>query len=125
SRGQALDLITLSAALRDRGYYEQIGGQPTLTALVEDTFAIANVIYYAKIVREKALLRRMIDVAGEITRDAFEGVSDVEAFLDESEKKVFSVSDIELNKSFSAMQDILVSNIRSIEDASAKEGEVP
>jgi replicative DNA helicase len=120
ARGQALDLITLSAALRDRSLYEQIGGQPTLTALVEDTFAIGNVVYYAKIVREKALVRRMIDVASEITRDAFDGVEDVEAFLDESEKKVFSVSDIQMNQSFASMQDILVANMHAIEEAASK-----
>ncbi len=120
ARGQALDLITLSSALRDRGWYEGIGGQPALTALVEDTFSIGNVIYYAKIVREKALVRRMIDVAGEITRDAFDGVDNVDEFLDESEKKVFSVSDIQFNKSFSSMQDILVANMHSIEEAASK-----
>jgi len=120
SRGQALDLITLSSALRDRGWYEDIGGQPTLTALVEDTFSIGNVVYYSKIVREKALLRRMIDIAGEITRDAFDGVENVEEFLDDSEKKVFSVSDIQFNKSFSSMQDILVSNMHAIEEAASK-----
>jgi replicative DNA helicase len=124
SRGQALDLITLSSALRDRAWYDDIGGQPTLTALVEDTFSIGNVVYYAKIVREKALLRRMIGIAGEITQDAFDGVDDVEAFLDDSEKKVFSVSDIQFNKSFSSMQDILVSNMHAIEEAASKGGSV-
>lgn len=120
SRSQALDLITLSAALRDRGWYEQIGGQGTLTGLVEDTFAIGNVIYYAKIVREKALLRRMIDIAGEITRDAFEGVDDVEAFLDDAEKRVFSVSDVQASKGFAPMRDILVSNMHAIEEAASR-----
>lgn len=120
SRGQALDLITLSSALRDRGCYDDIGGQPTLTALVEDTFSIGNVVYYAKIVREKALLRRMIDIAGEITRDAFDGVDNVEEFLDDAEKRVFSVSDIQFSKSFSSMQDILVSNMHSIEEAASR-----
>ncbi len=124
SRGQALDLITLSSALRDRGWYEEIGGQPALTALVEDTFSIGNVVYYSKIVREKALVRRMIDVAGEITRDAFDGVENVDEFLDDSEKKVFSVSDIQFNKSFSSMQDILVANMHSIEEAATKGGTV-
>jgi replicative DNA helicase len=124
SRGQALDLITLSSALRDRGWYEDIGGQPALTALVEDTFSIGNVVYYSKIVREKALVRRMIDVAGEITHAAFDGVENVDEFLDDSEKKVFSVSDIQFNKSFSSMQDILVANMHSIEEAASKGGSV-
>jgi len=119
-RGQALDLITLSAALRDRGWYDAIGGQSLLTSLVEDTFAISNVSYYALIIRDKALLRRMIDATGEIARDAFEGVEDVEGFLDEAEKKVFSVSDVKLNKTFMSMQQILVDNMHSIEEAATK-----
>lgn len=121
-RGQALDLITLSAALRDRGWYEAVGGQALLTSLVEDTFAISNVSYYARIIRDKALLRRMISAAGEISKDAFEGVEDVEAFLDEAEKKVFSVSDVKLTKSFMSMQEILVQNMHSIEEAASKGG---
>lgn len=122
ARAQALDLITLSAALRDRGWYEVIGGQALLTSLVEDTFAISNVSYYARIIRDKALLRRMIGAAGEIARDAFEGVEDVDAFLDEAEKKVFSVSDVKLTKSFASMQEILVNNMHIIEEAASKSG---
>jgi replicative DNA helicase len=120
SRGQPLDLVTLTSALRDKGWYDSIGGGSFVTNLVEDTFAISNVAYYAKIIREKALLRRMIDVASEILDSAFDNVESTDEFLDEAEKKVFSVSDVKMKKAFSSMQEILVENMHSIEEASGK-----
>jgi replicative DNA helicase len=119
-RGEPVDLVTLTASLRDRGSFEAVGGTATLTSLFEDTFAVGNVSYYARIVRDKALLRRMIETAGEIAGAAFEGVEDVEAYLDEAERKVFSVSDVKLTKSFTSMQEILVENMHSIEELAQK-----
>ncbi len=119
-RGEPTDLVTLTASLRDRGWYESVGGTATLTSLFEDTFAVGNVAYYAEIVRNKALLRRMIETAAEISTEAFEGVENVEAFLDDAEKKVFSISDVKLTRTFSNMQEILVENMHAIEELSQK-----
>lgn len=115
-RGEPLDLVTLTSSLRDRGWYESVGGTATLTSLFEDTFSIGSVSHYAKLIRDKALLRRMIDTSAEIASDAFAGVEDVEVFLDDAERKVFSVSDVRLTRSFSSMQEILVDNMHSIEE---------
>jgi replicative DNA helicase len=123
-RGEPLDLITITAALKDRNLYESIGGSGTLTALLEDSFAISNVNYYARIVRDKALLRRMIEAAAEIAEEAFDGVEDVEGYLDSAEQKVFSVSDTKTNKSFSSMKDILVANMDAIERLSQQNRQV-
>ncbi len=114
-KGEPADLVTLTASLKDRGWYEAVGGLDALTSLFEDSFAIANVGHYGKIVREKALLRRMIETAGEIAGLAFEGVENVEEYLDEAERKVFAVSDVKLSKSFASMREVLVSNMDSIE----------
>ncbi|OFZ18773.1 MAG: replicative DNA helicase [Bdellovibrionales bacterium GWB1_55_8] len=123
-RGEPIDLVTITSALRDRGSFDQIGGTATLTGLFEDSFATSNVGYYAKIVREKALLRRVIETASEIAADAFEGVSDTEAFLDEAERKIFSVADTKLTKSFASIQRILVENMHTIEELSQQKSEV-
>jgi len=123
-KGEPLDLVTLTSALRDRGMYEAIGGASTLTSLFEDTFAIGNVGYYAKIVREKAIVRRMIEATAEISGEAFDGVEDTEAFLDEAERKIFAVSDSKSTKSFSSMQEILVQNMHTIEELSQKKEDV-
>ncbi|MBL7715680.1 MAG: replicative DNA helicase [Bdellovibrionales bacterium] len=119
-RGDPVDLITLTSSLKDRGWYDQVGGTGTLTQLFEDQFAPGNINYYAKIVRDKALLRRMIDASAQIAGTAFEGVEDIEAYLDEAEQKVFSVSDAKLTKSFSSMQEILVQNMHTIEENAQK-----
>lgn len=123
-RGEPVDLVTLTSSLRDRGAYEQVGGSATLTSLFEDTFAVSNVTYYAKIVREKALLRRVIDTTSEIQADAFEGTDDTEAFLDEAERKIFSISDTKLTKSFASMNQILIENMHSIEEMSQTKSDV-
>jgi replicative DNA helicase len=115
-RGEPVDLVTLTSTLKDRGTFENVGGTTTLTSLFEDHFAIGNVSAYGRQIRDKALLRRMIETTGEIAGLAFDGVEDVEAFLDEAERKVFSVSDIKLTKSFTALQDVIVENVHSIED---------
>ena len=124
NRGEPVDLVTLTSALRDRSWYDSVGGTAALTGLFEDAFAVSNVSHYARIIRDKAILRRMIDVTGEIAGDAFDGVEDVEVFLDDAERKVFSVSDVKLTKSFASMSSILVENMHSIEELSAKKENV-
>ena len=123
-KGEPLDLITLTAALKDRQWYEAVGGVTVLSSLFEDSFAVGNVSYYAKIVREKAIVRRVILTANEIVSEAFDGTPDVEAFLDEAERKIFSVSDVRSNKTFSSMQEILVENMHVIEELSQKKSAV-
>ncbi len=123
-RGEPIDMVTVQTLLKDRGSLEQVGGAATLTGLFEDSFAVGNVSYYARIVRDKAILRRMIQATGQIASEAFEGVEDVEGFLDEAERQVFQVSDSKFSKSFSSMQEILVNNMHSIEELAAKRADV-
>jgi replicative DNA helicase len=123
-RGEPVDLVTMTTVLRDRGWFESIGGTATLTSLFDDTFAVGNVMYYARIVRDKAVVRRMIQTTAEIAAEAYDGVEDTEAFLDEAERRVFSISDSKLTKSFSSMQEILVENMHSIEELAQKRADV-
>jgi replicative DNA helicase len=123
-KGEPVDLVTMTASLRDRGWFEQVGGATTLTSLFDDTFAVGNVMHYARIVRDKAILRRMILAAAEIAAEAYDGVEDTESFLDEAERRVFTVADAKLNKSFSSMQEILVENMHSIEELAQKRADV-
>jgi len=119
-KGEPIDLITLTASLRDRGNFDQVGGTQALNSLFEDQYQIGNVKHYATIIRDKALLRRMIDISAEIQASAFDGVENVEEFLDETEQKVFGVSDQKMMKSFSSMQEILVQNMHTIEENSQR-----
>lgn len=123
-RGEPVDLITLTAALRDRGAFEAVGGTAALTSLFEDSFATGNVSYYARIVRDKAILRRVIDTTSEIQGEAFEGVEDMESFLDKAEASVFSVRDAKQSRSFAGMKQILNDNLHLIEEMGQRKSDV-
>lgn len=123
-KGEPVDLVTLTTLLRDRDWYDRVGGHTVLTSLFEDTFAIGNVGYYARIVKDKALLRRMIQATAEISSEAFEGVESTEIFLDDAERKIFSVSDQKIARSFSTMQEVMVQNVGTIEELSKKKTDI-
>ncbi len=123
-RGEAADLITVTAALKDRGWFDSIGGTQTLTQLFEDTFAVGNVQYYAKIVREKGILRRVIQTSGEIAAGAFSEVDDLEQFLNEAESKIFAVSENKSSKQFESLQEIMVRNVADLEKLATQNSDV-
>jgi replicative DNA helicase len=124
SRGEPADLVTLTSSLRDKGWYEQVGGSAALTSLFEDTFAIGNATHYARIVREKALLRRVIETSAEISAEAYDGVEDTEVFMDDVERRILGVADTHNTKNLASMQEILVANMHSIEEMSARKSDV-
>ena len=124
ARAEPVDLVTLTSALRDRGWYDSVGGGGALTSLFEDTFALSNVAHYARIVREKAIQRRVIEVTTEISSRAFDGVEDTDAFLDDAERLMLGVADEQGSKTFSSMQEILVQNMHTIEEMAQRKTDV-
>jgi len=122
-KGDPIDLVTLTSALRDRGTYDQIGGANTLTSLFED-FSPGNAVHYARIVRDKALLRRMIETCSELQATAFEGVEEIESFMDVAEQKIFEVSETRQVKSFSSMRDVLIKSMAAIEAMAQKKSDI-
>jgi replicative DNA helicase len=115
-RGEPVDTLTVTNALKDRQWFEVVGGSGALFALVEETFAVSNVAHYAQIIRSKAQLRRMIETCSDIVEESFGPVEDMEAFMDDAEKRVFSVSDTRSNKTFSSMTELLVGAMTRIEE---------
>lgn len=123
-RREPIDLITLTGALKDRGWYEVVGGTPTLTGLFDEAFAVGNSAHYARIVREKAVQRRMIEACSEIISDAFNGVEDTEAYIDEAERRVFQVADTHASQSFTELRSILIDNMTRIEELALQKADV-
>ena len=91
-RNIVVDPLTLSDELGRRGDLEASGGKEYLGFLVDAVPTAANVEYHARIVREKAILRRLIQVATEIVQSAFEARESAEDLLDEAESKIFQVA---------------------------------
>ncbi len=91
-RREPVDLVTLLDALRSRNELEEVGGAAYLAELTERVPTAANVAYYARIVKDKAVLRGLIQTTTEIATRCYEKQSDVANFLDEAEHRIFEIS---------------------------------
>ncbi len=88
------DVVTVFEALGTSGKAEEVGGLAYLNALAQNTPSAANIRRYAEIVRDRAVLRRLVSVADEISADAFNPQGkEVRQLLDEAESKVFSIAE--------------------------------
>jgi len=115
-RGEGLDVITIDAELKRTGESESVGGLEYLASLLDAVPTAANIEYHAKIVREKALLRRLIDAASTIIRDVYEpGKRAVETILDEAEQRVFKVAESHQREGFVWIKEILWPTFEHIE----------
>ncbi|MEP6692186.1 MAG: DnaB-like helicase N-terminal domain-containing protein, partial [Gemmatimonadaceae bacterium] len=91
-RGEVVDPLTLSEELSRRGELDAAGGKEYIGYLVDAVPTAANIEYHAKIVKEKALMRRLIETSTSIVREAFEGRMTASELLDDAESKIFQVS---------------------------------
>ncbi len=114
-RGDVVDPLTLADELGRRGELEASGGRDYLGFLVDAVPTAANVEYHAKIVREKAILRRLIEVSTQIVSEAFEGRSTAADLLDEAESKIFQVSQAQGTGGFTRIKELLWPAMERIE----------
>ena len=120
NNGEPIDIITLSEELKSRGILTDIGGRAYLTTLVNIVPTAANVQYYAHIIREKAVLRRLINVATDIVSQSYEPPENVEEFLDKAEQSIFDVARNTSSQSFVHLKEILSETFDRIETLSEK-----
>ncbi len=114
-RNEPSDLITLSEVLKKREDFESVGGVEHLNSLVNSVPTAANITYYAKIVKEKSILRKLINRATEIISQGYEGSEDVDEFLDRAERSIFEISEARIRPSFYPIKDIIKSSFKTIE----------
>ncbi|HXG52092.1 MAG TPA: replicative DNA helicase [candidate division Zixibacteria bacterium] len=114
-RSEPVDLITLSEALKSRGELEAVGGTAYLASLADFVPTAANIAYYARIVREKSILRHLINAATDIATRGFEEQGNVEEFLDNAEKVIFDISERKIKASFVAVGDMIKDTLKAVE----------
>ena len=114
-KGEPIDLITLADTLKARAELQEIGGATYLAELADKVPSAANVVHYARIVREKAVLRSLINVCSEIVTRCYNGEEDIERFLDEAERLIFDVSEKRIRPSFFKMGDMIMDTIKLVE----------
>jgi replicative DNA helicase len=114
-RDEPADLITLTNELRKIGQLDSVGGASYVTSLIDSVPTAANIEYYAKIVKEKAVLRKLIQTATEIVTDSYQEREDVEGLLDEAERAIFEISENRVRPSFYPIREIVKSSFKTLE----------
>lgn len=114
-KNEPSDLITLSNLLRDKKQIDGIGGVSYLASLVDNVPSAANIGYYSKIVKEKAILRRLIGVSTEILNKSYASASDVHDVLDDAENAIFQISENKIKPSFFPLKDLIKDSFKAIE----------
>jgi len=115
NRNEPVDVITLSECLTGRGELEAVGGSAYLASLNDFVPTAANISYYARIVREKSILRHLINAATEVATKGYEGRDNVEELLDSAEKVIFDITEQRIKSSFVKIGDMMKDSIKMVE----------
>lgn len=114
-RSTPIDVITLANLFKDSDALTSVGGISYIAEIVETTPTAANISYYARIVKEKSLLRQVISAATEVASLGYESVDSVDDFIDTAEQKIFKVSQERGKKSLYALKDLIKGAFETVE----------
>ena len=112
---EPIDLITLTTRLQAKQQLGEVGGIQYLTELASAVPTAANVQYYAKIVEEKSMLRRLIRTATEIVANGYTGAEDVAQLLSEAESRILEISNRKSSTGFVSIRDVLMEVFERVE----------
>ena len=115
-KNQAVDLVTLTEELQKKKQLDEVGGASYLATLMSSVPTAANVFYYARIVEEKAILRKLINHATQIVSMGYEEQEEARVLLDKAENLIFDVSQQKLKNFFTPIKDLLTESFEKIED---------
>ena len=116
-RSHAIDFVTLKEELSRNGELDDVGGPAYVASLADGVPRATNVEYYATIVKDKAVLRRLISAANRIVLDAYEAEQDSGDILDRAEHAIFSIAEGRLRTGFTSLYDIAQEGMKAIEIA--------
>ena len=114
-KNEPSDLITITNQLKNKNKLEEVGGITYLTSLVDNVPTAANITYYAKIVKEKSILRKLINAATQIVTHGYEGSKSIGESLDQAEKLIFQISEERVKPSFVSIKEVVKSSFETIE----------
>ncbi|PZD96599.1 replicative DNA helicase [Paenibacillus sambharensis] len=112
---QPIDLVTLTSWLQDRQQLEEAGGVSYLAKLASGVPTAANVDYYAQIVEEKSLLRRLIRTATQIVQNGYAATDEVGILLNEAEQRILEISNRRSSSGFVSIRDVLMEVFERVE----------
>ncbi len=113
---KGVDLVTLIEELRKANSLDEVGGPGYITSLASGVPTSANFIHYAKIVKEKMILRNLINAATQIVSDCFNTAYDVDSLVDKAEQVIFDVSSKKVEQKFSHLREVIKGSIEIIDN---------
>lgn len=114
-RGEAIDIITVTDALRASDGLSRAGGASYVSSLTSDVPTSANVEFYARIVRDASVRRRLISIAGTIAESAGDQSREAEAILEDAERRIFDINEERTTDTYHSAGEVLGETIRALE----------
>ena len=121
-RSEPVDLVTLKDELARSGELDEVGGPAYIAALTDGVPRSANVEYYAKIVKERSTLRRLIQSATDVLSRAYDAEEDADLLLDEAERSIFQIAEHRMRAGFVRLGELVDSGYQLIEQLQAQKG---
>lgn len=114
-KNEAVDLITVTDALKRDNKLEDVGGIAYVTALANAVPTAANVKYHADIVAEKSVLRQLVRVSTEIAAMGYDADEEVNVLIDKAESRILEISNRKKKSDFTPISDVLMESVQGIE----------
>lgn len=125
SKNQPIDIITVTNSLQAGGFMEMAGGPEYLIGLLDKTISAANITSHAKIVKDKATLRRLITINGSLIEKAYnQEFVDVESFVDQAESEIFKIGENKTATGLVGSMEIVKASIQKIEELYKNKAEI-
>ena len=125
NKNEPVDVLTLGNRLEEKGVLEKIGGRSYLVSLSNAVPTSSHIEQYAKIVRRKSTLRKLLSAATEITKLGYkEEADDVEGLLDEAQQQLYSVTETHLKQTFTPIRSVLSGAFERIDELHREKGKL-
>jgi len=121
-KGEPIDLLTITNELKEKKRLDKIGGSSALTDLIERVPTASHIEHYAKLVKEKKILRNLIHASAEITETAFSTGGEIEDILNDIEQKIFAISQHSISQKFQSIKHDLSGAYERIEKLHSSDG---
>ena len=123
-RGEPADAITVANELTRRGEIARVGGGPYLHTLIASVPTAANAGYYARIVRERAILRRLVEAGTRIVQFGYAGEADADDLVDRAQAEVYAVTDRRTSEDYQSLSEIMPGALDEIEAIGSRGGDL-
>jgi len=113
---KAVDMVTLVEELNKQGRLDDVGGAAYIAGLTASIPTSANIEHYAKIVKEKAILRNLISTASQIVSESYDATTNVDSLLDKAERMIFDIASNKVESKVVSLKDVIKDSIETIDN---------